>query len=201
MSDVISSDPATPPSHRGRRLRRVGAAAAVGFGLALGAFGISSAASPSPSPGSSTVRPQQGQPGPNHMGGHLRGMRRTGPGHPGAVMGLRGAVRGDIVVPNGKGGYRTIRLQRGTVTATSPSSMTVKSADGVSETYDVPATALVNAARGGLGSIAVGDKVGVRATVSGNRATATHVRDLTKLRTKRPAAPNGAPARPSSYSS
>lgn len=205
MPDLISSDPTAPPR---RRWRRVGAAAAVGLGLALGAVGISAAASPTPSPGS-TARPQQGQPGqpgPGWMGGHLRGPRGMGPGHMDrGAMGLRGAVRGDVVVPDGKGGYQTIRVQRGSVTATTGNSITVKSADGHSETYAVTATTLVNAARDGLRSIAVGDKVGVRATLSGDKATATHIRDLTKLGADRPKgpppAPSGTSASPSSYRS
>jgi len=201
MTDLISSPP--PAS---RRWRRIGAAAAVGVGLALGAFGISSAASPSPSPGGGAVQPQYGQPGPGGMGDHMRGMRGMGPGHMDRDdMGMRGAIRGDVVVPDGKGGYQTIRMQRGAVTAKTASSITVKSADGHVETYAVTATTLVNAARDGLGSIAIGDEVGVRATLSGSNATATHIRDLTKLGADRPKgpppAPNGTPASPSSYRS
>lgn len=200
MTDLISSD-STRPSRR--RLRRIGAAGAVGVGLALGAFGISSAASPSPSPGSSAVQPQQGMPGPDDMGRHLRGM---GPDRMGRdELGLRGAIRGDIVVPDGKGGYRTVRMQRGKVTAKTASSLTVQSADGKVETYAVPAGTLVNAARDGLGSIAIGDEVGVRAIVSGGTATATRIRDLTKLPVRRPGGPpaasDGTPAAPSSYRS
>lgn len=203
MPDLISSD-STPSSRR--KWRRAGAAAAVGLGLALGAAGISAAASPTPSPGSGTARPQQGQQGPGWMGDHMRGLRGAGPGHMRrGEMGLRGAVRGDIVVPDGKGGYQTIRVQRGVVTAKAPDSITVKSADGHSETYAVTATTLVNAARDGLGSIAIGDKVGVRATLSGDKATATHIRDLTKLGLDRPKgpppAPSGTTASPSSYRS
>lgn len=203
MTDPLSNAPVHPAR---RRLRRIGAAAAVGLGLALGAFGISSAASPSPSPGSGGAQPQYAQPGPGRMGGHGRGMMRPGgPGRMGDELGLRGAVRGDIVVPNGKGGYQTVRVQRGTVTGTTADSITVLSADKHSETYVVPSSALVNAARDGLGSIAVGDKVAVRALVVGDTATATHIRDLTKLEANRPkrqpAAPNGTPASPSSYRS
>lgn len=205
MADPVSSDPIRPS--RGR-LRRIGAAAAVGLGLALGAFGISAAASPSPSPGSSGAQPQYAQPGPpgpGGMGGHGRMMRPGGSGRMGDELGLRGAVRADIVVPNGKGGYQTIRVQRGKVTGKTDGSITVLSADGQSETYTVPSSALVDAARDGLGSIAIGDQVGVRALVVDGKATATHIRDLTKLGANRPkrqpAAPNGTPASPSSYRS
>jgi hypothetical protein len=211
MSDLISNGPGTPSRRLRRFLPGVGAAAAVGLGLALGAVGISAAASPSPSPGSSTVQPQYaqpgqpGQPGPGGLRGPGRGMRPEGHGRLGDALGLRGAVRGDVVVPNGKGGYQTIRMQRGKVTDTGKSSITVLSADNHSETYDVPATALVNAARDGLGSIAVGDQVVVRALVAGDTVTATHIRDLTQLGADRPKGPppgpNGTPASPSTYRS
>jgi hypothetical protein len=96
-------------------------------------------------------------------------------------------------------------MQRGKVTGKTASSITVQSADGHSETYAVPSTALVNAARDGLGSIAVGDEVGVRALVVDGKATATYIRDLTKLGADRPKGPpparSGTPASPSSYRS
>jgi hypothetical protein len=94
-------------------------------------------------------------------------------------------VRGEFVVPDGKGGWRTVQMQRGTVTAVSDTSLTVKSADGVSKTYVLTKDTRVDAARAGIASVANGDTVGVLATVSGGTATATSVRDLTKIKAAR----------------
>jgi hypothetical protein len=129
-------------------------------------------------------------------------------------MGMRGAVHGELVVPDGTG-YRTIRVQRGEVTEVSSDALTVKSADGFTATYVLTKDTLVDAGRDGIATVSKGEMVGVEATVSAGKVTATHVRDLTKLRAERkdmrprpPGAPDGAPdatapsgtpATPSSY--
>jgi hypothetical protein len=213
--DVIESSnaDATGPS---RRLRRTGAAAAVAVGITLGAAGIAAAASdPSPTPSAgSTAKPAMPQ-GALPGGPMGRRFYRGGPGGggPAGRPGLRGfgpsgAVRGELVVPDGKGGWRTVQVQRGTVTAVSPTSLTVKSADGVSKTYVLTKQTLVDAGRDGISTVAVNDTVGVVANLTGGTATATEVRDLTKIKaargTARPRrqakpAPSGTPASPSTY--
>jgi hypothetical protein len=212
VMDVLEGNGGDSP-RSGVRLRRVGAAAAAGIGLTLGAAGIAAAASspsPTPSAGTTAQPPSPGRP-PGPPGGRMhRGGFGGGPGGPAAERGLGapGAVRGEFVVPDGKGGWRTVQMQRGTVTAVSSTSLTVKSADGVSKTYVLTKDTLVDAARDGIATVAKGDTVGVLATVSGGTATATTVRDLTKIKATRdtyaprrpPApAPSGTPASPSTY--
>jgi hypothetical protein len=205
--DEITSGP--EPRLRTSRTRRVGVAAAVGIGLALGAAGIAGAAddaTPSPSPGASTqVAPPKAPGGADgrHPGrGHgPRGMHGIGPG------GM--ALHGEFVVPDGSGGYRTVRTQRGEVTAVSATSLTVKSEDGYSSTYVLNPSTVVVAGRDGIGTVEKGETVAVLATVKGGTATAEHVRDLSKLKELRKdrapgirpgaPAPGGTPASPSSY--
>jgi hypothetical protein len=188
--------------------RRVGVAAAAGLGITLGAAGIAAAASsptPSPSAGaSSQATPPRAAPQPGHRqgpGGRLG--RERG-------FGLMGAVHGEFVVPDGTG-WRTVAVQRGVVTAVSSTSLTVTSKDGYAKTYVITAQTLVNAARDGIASVKKDENVAVMATVVGATATATDVRDLTKLKEQRRQwgpppggrpgrrAPAGTPASPSSY--
>ena len=135
-------------------------------------------ASPSPSP-SSSVRPHFPPKGAWRMpppGG--------GPfafGGPGALGGLFGAVHGSAVVPKSGGGYQTIAFQNGKVTAVSGTSITLRSADGYSRSYQVTSSTLVNAQRDGIGSIKAGQQVIVTATVSGSTATATRVIDVSLI--------------------
>ena len=107
-----------------------------------------------------------------------------GPGGPGGIgfpLGLGGAVHGQFVVPKSGGGYQTEDVQRGKVTTVSPTSLTVKSADGFSATYTVSSSTIVDAQRDGIGSVKDGNQVYVTATVSGSTATATSISDLTLL--------------------
>jgi hypothetical protein len=136
------------------------------------------AASASPSP-SASVRPHLPPKGPWRMlppgGGPFRF------GGPGALGGLFGAVHGTVVVPKSGGGYQTIAFQNGKVTAVSSTSITLRSADGYSHSYQVTSSTLVNAQRDGIGSIKTGNQVMVTATVSGSTATAVRVIDLSLL--------------------
>ena len=121
------------------------------------------------------------------------------PGHRlgGRGGGLLWALHGELVVPDGTG-YKTVDVQRGEVTAVTPTSLTVVSKDHFSKTYVLTPATVIRAGRGTVATLNVGDKVGVLATVTGTTATATHVRDLTQLRAGRlPAGPGG--AAPSSY--
>jgi hypothetical protein len=211
--DVIAGP---EPQRASRRNRWIGGAAAVGIGITLGAAGIAAAADPTPTPtpsGGATaqVAPPGAPPGGPGMGMHRgRGMREGGPG-PGR-LGPRGAVHGEFTVPDGTG-WRTVAMQRGTVTDVSSTSLTVKSADGYTKTYVITATTMVNAQRDGIGSIKDGDEVAVVATVKSGTATANDVRDVTQLKAHRkefgppgrpapgqaPPAPGGTPASPSNY--
>lgn len=114
--------------------------------------------------------------GDGHRGFH-RGGRFGGPG----LMGLAGALHGELVVPDGNGGYRTVVVQRGKATAVGSGSITVQSEDNYTRTYDVPAGTGVNARRDGLGSITTGAAVVVMADKKGSSYTATQVIDLDQL--------------------
>lgn len=96
-------------------------------------------------------------------------------------LGPLGAVHGQFVVPKAHGGYQTVDTQRGTVTAVSASSITVKSADGYIKTYQVTSSTKVDAQRAGIGSVKNGQTVSVVATVNGSSATASEIVDFVAL--------------------
>ena len=92
-----------------------------------------------------------------------------------------GAMHGELVVPDGNGGYRTVVVQRGTASKVGSDTITVKSEDGFTQTYDVTADTGVGAIREGLGSIKSGADVVVMAEQKGSSLTATHVMDLDSI--------------------
>src|SRR5262245_17766573 len=151
-----------------------------GAGVAMAATSGSpasgTAASPSggtvatPSPSARPAFPHQGRPGGLGFGGPF------------------GAVHGQFVIPRSGGGYQTMDTQRGSVTAVSATSITVKSADGFVKTYQVVSSTNVDAQRGGIASVKTGHQVAVAATVSGSTATAVSILDLNLL-----PAPHGGP--------
>ena len=116
-----------------------------------------------PSPSARSAFPHQGRPGGFGFGGPF------------------GAVHGQFVVPKSGGGYQTIDTQRGSVTAVSATSMTVKSADGFSKTYQVVSSTNVDAQRDGIATVKTGQQVMVTATVSGSTDTAVSILDLNLL--------------------
>jgi len=135
--------------------------------------------SPSPSPSRCQVKlPWRGLPPP--MGGFAIHALPVpfGLGPFGAPF---GAIHGQFVTPKPGGGYQKIDTQRGTVTAVSTSSITVKSSDGYTKTYQVTSSTNVDAQRAGIGSVKTGQTVSVLATVSGSSATATQIVDLATL--------------------
>jgi hypothetical protein len=145
-----------------------------GAGVAMAATsGSPAAASPAggtvatPSPSGRPAYPHQGRPG-----GFGFGIGFGGP---------FGAVHGQFVVPRSGGGYQTIDTQRGSVTAVSPTSITVKSADGFSKTYQVVSSTNVDAKRNGISTVKTGHQVMVTATDSGSTATATSILDFNLL--------------------
>jgi hypothetical protein len=145
------------------------------------------AATPSPSPSAS-------RPG---YGAHRPGGRFFG-GFAGGFGAAAGALHGEFVVPASGGGYQTEDTQRGSVTAVSTSSITVKSADGFTKKYQVTSSTLVDAQRAGIGSVKDGHQVLVLATVSGATATATTIEDLSLLQAGRPAPGGTSPGSTSS---
>ena len=144
-------------------------------------------ASPSPSasgtPGSRTGHGWRSFPG---------GRGPFGFGGFGAIAG--GVVHGQLTVPKSGGGYQTVDVQDGTVTAVSAGSVTVKSADGFTATYTVTSKTVVDAEAAGIGSVKKGDTIFVTATISGSTATAANIIDLTAVKAGRAA--SGFPAGP-----
>ncbi|HEV8277848.1 MAG TPA: hypothetical protein VGQ26_19445 [Streptosporangiaceae bacterium] len=151
------------------------AALITGAGVAMAATSGSptsgaAAASPgglaaAPSPSARPAFPHQGRPGGGFFG----------------LGGPFGAVHGQFVVPKSGGGYQTIDTQRGSVTAVSTNSITVKSADGFTKTYQVSSSTKVDAQRDGIGSVKTGHQVAVTATDGGGTATAVSILDFSLL--------------------
>jgi hypothetical protein len=97
----------------------------------------------------------------------------------GIGVGPFGALHGQFVVAKPGGGYQTIDMQNGQVTAVSSTSITLKSQDGFTMSYVVASSTVVDAQRDGIGSVKVGNQASVLATVSGSTATAARITDRT----------------------
>jgi hypothetical protein len=185
--------PARPIGPMGLRSgsRRPYILAGVAVAALLGGAGAALAATNSPAPAASSsavitnptpspVPPGAAAPGPP-------GFRYFGRG-PGFGGGLFGTLHGQFVIgKSGGGGYQTIDVQNGQVTAVSTTAITLKSADGFTKTYVVASSTLVDAQRDGIGSVKVGNQASVQATVSGSTATAVSIEDLTLLQQGCPA--------------
>jgi hypothetical protein len=157
---------------------RIIAAAAVVAGLAAGATGVALAdntptSTVSPTPSASPNADPKGDGARPKLPKGLRPGGRHGLGK----LGGGGALHGEFVVPDGSGGFRTMVVQRGEVTAVSKTEITVVSEDKFSTTYAVTADTLVNAARDGITTIKKGAKVNVAATKVGDKVTAVHIGD------------------------
>jgi hypothetical protein len=138
-------------------------------------------ASPSASPSPSNGTPSSGA---HHGWRKFGGMFPGGPGLGFGVLG-GGVVHGQLTVPKSGGGYQTLDVQTGTVTAVSTGAVTVKSADGFTATYTVTSNTVVGAQSAGIGSVKKGDTVFVTATVSGSTATAASIVDITAIKNGR----------------
>ena len=149
-----------------------GAGAALAATNSPGPLASPSAAAATPAPLPMPSGQQPGRPGP--------GYRRFGGGF--GFGGLFGALHGQLVVAKPGGGYQTVDVQTGQVTAVSTTSITLKSADGFTKSYVVTSSTLVDAQRDGIGSVRAGHQATVLATVSGSTATAASINDLTLLR-------------------
>jgi hypothetical protein len=142
------------------------ALASTGSGTPTGTpSAVAARPTPSPSPGASRFGPGQHWGGPGYAFG----------------FGLFGAVHGQFVVAKSGGGYETVDIQSGKVTAVSSTSITLKSADGFTHTYVVKDSTLVDAKSDGIGSVKVGNEATLMATVSDGTTTATSIRDMTLL--------------------
>jgi hypothetical protein len=129
---------------------------------------IPSAVAAAPAPG-----PAARGPGGHAMFGHFGGGPRFG--GPSALQ------HGQFTLAKPGGGYVTVDVQSGDVTAVSSLSITLKSSDGFTHSYAIVASTVVDAQRDGIASVKVGNQAFVLATVSGGTATAANIRDLTLL--------------------
>jgi hypothetical protein len=194
-SDMITKNPPRWPRWRpGRPVAIAGVAVVAlagggGIGYAathsLTAKAADTAAVTAASPSATPSPSASGTPGSGHGW-------RSFPGGPGRVFGPLGlgaigggVVHGQLTVPKSGGGYQTVDVQDGTVTAVSTGSITVKSADGFTATYTVTSKTVVGAQAAGIGSVKKGDTIFVTATVSGSTATAASIVDLTAVKAGR----------------
>ncbi|TXH25464.1 MULTISPECIES: hypothetical protein [Mycolicibacterium] len=97
------------------------------------------------------------------------GPGRSGPPGPLAANDSADLVHGESVHTNPAGAYTTEITQVGVITAMSPTSVTVRSSDGFSQTYTLPKAADP--------PFTVDDRVLIRGTRAGARATATTIGD------------------------
>jgi hypothetical protein len=206
--DPVTTGVPRPPRRRPRRVAPFAAVAALalaggaGVGLAAThsagtvkatdtavvtaspAASSSPAASPSPSPSG----PANGPAGYHRWPGALPfraagfGFGRGGMMH-GQFLG--GMVHAQVTVPKSGGGYQTVDVQRGTVSAVSASSVTVKSADGFTATYAVTSSTAVDGKAAGIASVKQGDTIFITAKVSGTTATAADIFDGTAVKAGR----------------
>ena len=151
-----------PASKRPRSWRR-GIMAGVTVAVVAGGAGLAVAASSSGTPANAAVA-------------------TASQVHPGWGHGMA-IVHGQAVLAKPGGGYQTIDYQRGTVTAVSTTSVTLKSSDGFTMSYAITDSTILGAHRGGIGSVKAGDTASVVATVSANgkSATAARIIDWTQL--------------------
>jgi hypothetical protein len=91
---------------------------------------------------------------------------------------LRHVEHGELTVRT-KHGAQVVDVQRGQVTAVSPTSVTIRSKDGFSATYVVGSTSKVRAARKAatISAVKAGDRVGVVAVRSGGVVTVRRLAD------------------------
>jgi hypothetical protein len=80
-------------------------------------------------------------------------------------------VRSETVLVDSKGGFTTTVTQTGTITALSPTTLTVRSSDGFTQSYTLPDPARPGAAP----PFGIDDTVEVRATRDGETLTVTSI--------------------------
>src|SRR5205085_7411319 len=118
----VESDP-RPRWPRSRTITLVAAvtAALIVGGITAAMADTSSTSSSSSSSPTTTPKPGNGA-APRGPAAGRHGFKGFG------EFGVGGAIHGELVVPNGTGGYRTVGVQSGTVDAVSSSSITIRSA-------------------------------------------------------------------------
>lgn len=147
----------------------------VALGGALGIVGIA---------GASTSQ----TPTPTASGGSMPGSH--GRQHAGHRDGLGRALHGEATVKGKDGTFKTVDAQRGVVTAVSPSSISLKSADGYVGTYVVSSATKVHKGRTAstIGDVKVGDTAAVIADKANGVVTARSIAERDPNAPKQPRA-------------
>jgi hypothetical protein len=161
---AAAASPAEPTAKKGWTGRKTAVAVGVAVLIAAGggvAIAVGNSGSDTP------VTNGQGPGGAGRPGGFGAGGARGGFG--GGAAALLTALHGDFVVANPQGGYLTERLQTGSVTALSATSISLTSKDGYKQDYTL------DSATQKAVTPKTGDTVTVVAKVSGTTATATSV--------------------------
>src|ERR1700740_1137006 len=151
----------SPASKRPRSWHRF-VTAGVAVVAVLGGAGLAGAAGSAGTPANAAMATAYQVPSPS-------------PIHPGSG-GMGGPIpilHGQAVLSTPGVGYQTVDYQRGTVTAVSAGSITLKSTDGFTHSYDITGSTIVGAHRDGISSVKAGNTASVIATVSGKTPTAT----------------------------
>jgi len=161
---------APEPPKKMSRSKTIVAAAVAGVVVVGGGVAVVSAVN-----SSNSATNQNGFGGPGGGFGGGRGAGGFGAG------GLSDALYGDFVASDGNGGYTTKRLQSGTVTAVSATSITAKSADGHTTTFALNSSTQVDNGAAQVSGVKTGDTVVVVGTLAGSTATASTITDLTLL--------------------
>lgn len=170
-------------SENRRYLVRAGAAIAVVGAVSIGAIGIAAASSDE----TNAAAQPTSAPAPDndeHWGGPWGGPWRGGFGGGFSdVLGadVDGILHGEVVLSKEGGGTQTVLVQKGAVTAVSPTEVTVKSTDGFTTAYAVNGDTKVKSDQDKIESVAKDEEVLVVAPKSGDRHTATVLIDLTDV--------------------
>jgi hypothetical protein len=150
-----------------KKLRSTLLAAGAAAGMTLAGLGVANA--------QTSDAPPQDQPANESVerAPERSGHRGVGGRHHGKGMG----IHGEFVTRAPEGGFQTVATQVGVVTASSPTSLTVRSEDNFTRTYVINDETRVSSQNNGIADVANGDTVHVRALVDGDTATATDVRE------------------------
>lgn len=167
-----------PTSTRRRTLAAWAAAGVLGTAVAAGAVVSAAGAASAAGTASTTSSTTPNTPTVHHR--------------PWAALRHAG-IHGEFTVRNKAGGFVVLDTQRGAVTGTTGSTLTVRSADGFTATYTVDSTTKIrkDRATASLTDIKVGDTVAVVGVKSGGTVTARAVRDGVPER-QEPASPSTA---------
>lgn len=138
--------------------------------MASGDDSASTAAATAPGAQDSTGQGQQQQQQQQQQQGG------TSSGSGSALTGST-ALHGEYVVSDGNGSYLTVIAQVGTVSAVSADSITVKSDDGFSKTYEIADATTVNGGQSEVSAVENDHTVQVVATTENDKATATAIVD------------------------